>query len=44
MILLFGMRWLRKAILRAAGLIALHDEEAAFAKKTLRCAEPAVAR
>jgi uncharacterized membrane protein len=34
MILLFGMRWLRKAILRAAGLIALHDEEAAYAKKT----------
>ncbi len=32
MILLFGMRWLRKAILRAAGLIALHDEEAAFAQ------------
>jgi uncharacterized membrane protein len=34
MILLFGLRWLRKAILRAAGLIALHDEEAAFAKRT----------
>jgi uncharacterized membrane protein len=32
MILLFGMRWLRKAILRAAGLIAMHDEEAIFAK------------
>jgi uncharacterized membrane protein len=34
MILLFGMRWLRKAILRAAGLIALHDEVAAFAKNS----------
>lgn len=34
MILLFGLRWLRKAILRAAGLIALHDEEAAFTKNT----------
>jgi len=34
MILLFGMRWLRKAILRAAGLIALHDEAAAFAKSS----------
>jgi uncharacterized membrane protein len=32
MVLLFGMRWLRKAILRAAGLIPLHDEQAAFAK------------
>ena len=32
MILLFGLRWLRKAILRAAGLLPLHDEAAAFAK------------
>jgi uncharacterized membrane protein len=34
MLLLFGLRWLRKAALRSAGLIALHDEEAAFAKNT----------
>jgi uncharacterized membrane protein len=34
MILLFGLRWLRKSILRAAGLIPLHDEAAAFKKNT----------
>ena len=34
LLLLFGMRWLRKAILREIGVVAKHDEEAAFAKET----------
>jgi uncharacterized membrane protein len=42
LLLLFGMRWLRKAILRAAGVVPLHDEAAAFAAETaqLRAAGP----
>jgi len=34
--LLFGVRWMRKAILRATGYIPLHDEAAAYAKEAAR--------
>ena len=34
LLILFGLRWLRKAVLRAGGVIALHDEDEAFARET----------
>src|SRR5258706_2825303 len=41
LLLLFGMRWLRKAILRAPGVIPLHDEELAFPTGTAALRDPA---
>jgi uncharacterized membrane protein len=40
-LLLFGMSWLRKASLRAAGVIPLHDESAIFAREAARLDEAA---
>ena len=34
LLLVFGLGWLRKAVLRAGGALALHDESAAYAEET----------
>jgi uncharacterized membrane protein len=41
LLLLFGIGWLRKAALRAAGVIPLHDEDAVFANEKVHLDEEA---
>ena len=41
LLLLFGMSWLRKASLRTAGVIPLHDENAIFAAEAAQLGETA---
>jgi uncharacterized membrane protein len=42
LLLLFGMRWLRKAALRSAGVIPLNDEEALYVKSRAELGETAL--
>jgi uncharacterized membrane protein len=46
LLLMFGLRWLRKAILRYVGVIATHDEAAAYARQAeaLRAAAVSLSR
>jgi uncharacterized membrane protein len=39
-LLLFGMRWLRKAVLRAVHIIPLHDEQIIFERETALLGDP----
>ncbi len=43
LLLLFGLRWLHKAVLRSAGVVAMHDEERAY-QQTVNELQGALAR
>jgi uncharacterized membrane protein len=44
LLLLFGLRWLRKAILRVTGVVALHDEAAIFERHRAELATDTLSR
>jgi uncharacterized membrane protein len=43
LLLLFGLRWLHKAVLRSAGVVAMHDEERAY-QQTVNELQGSIAR